>query len=269
MILGFIGCGNMGEAMLAGALLSGWITGDKVLVHTRTEARMDELSIKYSINKASKNAEVAEGADFLILAVKPNVYKSTLLEIKEFIRPNTVVLGIAPAYSIAMIKELIGDDNAKIARSIPNTPAQVGKGIAGVSFSDSMNAEDRKMVVSFFNSFGTAVEVDEGLLPAVGTLTGSGPAFVYMFIEALAQAGIKHGIPTKEAYKFAAGTVEGAAVLVEKSDKHPAKLRDEVCSPGGTTIEGVAALEENGFTSAVISAVEASIEKFMKMQKKA
>lgn len=269
MILGMIGCGNMGEAMLSGALSSGWTTADKVIVHTKTESRMEDLKTKYGVVTAVNNADVSKEADIIILAVKPNVYEDALTQIKDFLKDGTIVLGIAPAYSISMLKRLIGNDKIKVARSIPNTPAMVGKGIAGVSFSEEMLDEDKNKILGFFDSFGVGIEVKEELMPAVGTLTGSGPAYVYMFIEAMAQAGIKLGVPAKDAYRFAAGTLEGAALMVEKTGKHPAKLRDEVCSPGGTTIEGVAALEKRGFSGIVIEAVEASTEKFLRMQREA
>lgn len=269
MILGFIGCGNMGEAMLSGALSSGWIDSEKVIVHTKTPSRMEELKNKYDIRISKSNADVANEADFIILAVKPIVYESAISEIKDKIKDGAIVLGIAPAYSIAMLDKLIGNKNVKIARSIPNTPALVGKGIAGISFSSNMDITDKDLVFSFFNSFGEGIEIKEELMAAVGTLTGSGPAFVYMFVEAMAQAGIKLGVPTKDAYRFAAATVEGSAVMVSKTGKHPAKLRDEVCSPGGTTIEGVAVLEKSGMNGIVIDAIEASVNKFLRMQSEA
>lgn len=269
MILGFIGCGNMGEAMLSGVLSSGWIDSEEVIVHTKTVSRMEKLKDKYGITTSESNADVAKEADFIILAVKPIVYESAITEIRDKIKDGAIVLGIAPAYSVAMLEKLIGNKQVKIARSIPNTPALVGKGIAGISFSGNMNNTDKDTVFSFFNSFGEGIEIREDLMAAVGTLTGSGPAFVYMFIEAMAQAGIKLGVPTTDAYRFAAATVEGSAAMVIKTEKHPAKLRDEVCSPGGTTIEGVAALEKSGLNGIVIDAVEASVTKFLRMQSEA
>ena len=269
MILGFIGCGNMGEAMLSGALSSGWINPEKVIVHTKTVSRMEELKEKYGIAISGSNADVVREADFIILAVKPIVYEGAISEIKDKIKAGAIVLGIAPAYSISKLEKLIDNKHVKIAKSIPNTPALVGKGIAGISFSDNMDDTDKDLVFSLFNSFGEGIEIREELMAAVGTLTGSGPAFVYMFIEAMAQAGIKLGVPTKDAYRFAAATVEGSAAMVSKTDKHPARLRDEVCSPGGTTIEGVSALEKSGLNGIVIDAVEASVAKFLRMQSEA
>lgn len=266
MILGFIGCGNMGEAMLSGALSSGWIDSEKVIVHTRTESRMEALKDKYDIKTSESNTDVAKEADLIILAVKPIVYESAISEIKDNIKDGAIVLGIAPAYSIYALEKLLDNKNVKIARSIPNTPALVGKGVAGISFSGNMNNVDKDIVFSLFNSFGEGIEIREELMAAVGTITGSGPAFVYMFIEAMAQAGIKLGVPTKDAYRFAAATVEGSAAMVSITGKHPAKLRDEVCSPGGTTIEGVAALEKSALNGIVIDAVEASVAKFLRMQ---
>jgi pyrroline-5-carboxylate reductase len=269
MILGLIGCGNMGEAMLSGAISSGWVKANEVLVHTKTTSRMEELKGKYNIRIAESNAAVASEADLLILAVKPIVYEEAIMQIKSFLKDGAILLGIAPAYSISMLQKLIANEKVKIARSIPNTPALIGKGIAGVCFSSEMGADDKELVLGLFNSFGTGIEIREELMPAVGTLTGSGPAYVYMFIEAMAQAGIKLGIPAKDAYKLAAGTLEGSALMVDKTGKHPAKLRDEVCSPGGTTIEGVATLEKKGFGGIVMEAVEASTEKFLRMQREA
>jgi len=266
--LGFIGCGNMGEAMLSGALKGGFVAGEDVIVHTNTEKRLTELAEKYGIVKGKDNKDVARNSRIVILAVKPNVYDKVMDEIKDEIHEDSIIVTVAPSFSIDLVKERLGKD-VKVARSMPNTPALVGCGVSGICFSDNMKDDEKKEVIELFNCFGLTIEVKEGLMKAVGSVSGSSPAFIYMLIEAMADGAVLLGIPRKDAYVFAAKSVEGAARMVLETGKHPGELKDAVCSPGGTTIEGVVELDKNGFRGTIVQAMIKSAEKFKRMEEEA
>lgn len=267
--LGFIGCGNMGRAMMSGALEKGWTTAERVVIHTHRKETMDTLAAQYGVAVADSNRALAENADIIVLAVKPNIYADVLADICEVLTEGQIVLAIAPAYSIASIAALVQNEGVRVARAMPNTPAQIGEGMAGLAFSDNMTGAERALVQSFFESFGKVAVVREDAMHAVGSVSGSSPAFVYMVIEGMAEGAIKLGIPAKDAYTFAAQSVLGAAALVLETGEHPAVLRDAVCSAGGTTIAGVAALEASGFKGAIMEAMDRSSEKFLAMEAKA
>lgn len=267
--LGFIGCGNMGRAMMSGALDKGWTTAERVVIHTHRKETMDTLAAQYGVAVADSNRALAENADIIVLAVKPNIYADVLADVREVLTEGQIVLAIAPAYSIASIAALMQNEGVRVARAMPNTPAQIGEGMAGLAFSDNMTGAERALVQSFFESFGKVAVVREDAMHAVGSVSGSSPAFVYMVIEGMAEGAIKLGIPAKDAYTFAAQSVLGAAALVLETGEHPAVLRDAVCSAGGTTIAGVAALEASGFKGAIMEAMDRSSEKFLAMEAKA
>lgn len=267
--LGFIGCGNMGRAMMSGALDKGWTTAERVVIHTHRKETMDTLAAQYGVAVADSNRALAENADIIVLAVKPNIYADVLADIREVLTEGQIILAIAPAYSIASIAALVQNEGVRVARAMPNTPAQIGEGMAGLAFSDNMTGAERALVQSFFESFGKVAVVREDAMHAVGSVSGSSPAFVYMVIEGMAEGAIKLGIPAKDAYTFAAQSVLGAAALVLETGEHPAVLRDAVCSAGGTTIAGVAALEASGFKGAIMEAMDRSSEKFLAMEAKA
>lgn len=267
--LGFIGCGNMGRAMMSGALEKGWTTAERVVIHTHRKETMDTLAAQYGVAVADSNRALAENADIIVLAVKPNIYADVLADIREVLTEGQIILAIAPAYSIASIAALVQNEGVRVARAMPNTPAQIGEGMAGLAFSDNMTEAERALVQSFFESFGKVAVVREDAMHAVGSVSGSSPAFVYMVIEGMAEGAIKLGIPAKDAYTFAAQSVLGAAALVLETGEHPAVLRDAVCSAGGTTIAGVAALEASGFKGAIMEAMDRSSEKFLAMEAKA
>ncbi len=266
--LGFIGCGNMGEAMLAGALKGGFVSGQDVLVHTNTDKRLTELNQKYGIIQAKDNQDVAHNSKIIVFAVKPNLYNRVIEEIKEVVHEDSIIVVIAPSFSIDLVKKTF-NKNVKVARAMPNTPALVGCGVSGICFSDNMTENEKKEVMDFFNCFGIAIEVKEELMKAVGSVSGSSPAFIYMLIEAMADGAVLLGLSRKDAYQFAAKSVEGAARMVLETERHPGELKDAVCSPGGTTIEGVVELERNGFKGNIVQAMLKSAEKFKRMEEEA
>ena len=196
-----------------------------------------------------------------MLAVKPQYYDAVLKNIKYAVKPEQIVISIAPGITIDSLVKKLGDGK-RIVRAMPNTPALLGEGMTGVTYDRGLFTEEEEQEIrAFFQSFGRMEYVEERLMSAVVCASGSSPAYVYMFIEALADSAVRYGLPRDKAYEFAAQTVKGAAEMVLQTGKHPGELKDMVCSPAGTTIAGVAALEEYGFRNAVLKANEACYEK--------
>ncbi|GMQ64499.1 pyrroline-5-carboxylate reductase [Vallitalea maricola] len=259
--VGFIGTGNMGYAMMKGIVDS---LKDVELLYTDVnKKRLEEIKSDIGFNYVNSNGECVEKSKYVILAVKPQYYTQVLDDIKEAITNQHIIISIAPGIKIDDLKNKLGNET-KIVRAMPNTPALVGQGMSAISFSDDDYAADQKdMVTSIFKSFGEVVELPEHLMNAVVAVSGSSPAYVYMFIEAMADAGVLFGLPRDTSYKLAAGAVLGSAKMVLETGKHPGELKDAVCSPGGTTIEAVSELEKNGFRSAVIEAMKSCYNKTM------
>jgi pyrroline-5-carboxylate reductase len=261
--LGFIGMGNMGKAMLKGCLNR--YAPEALLFTDRSLDVRNQVSERTGVSAVEDAEACAAAVKYIVFAVKPQVYPEILEKLSGKIRPEQIVISIAPSYSIAQLKEGLGDE-VRIVRAMPNTPAMVGEGMAGVCFSqDSYSEEEQQTIQDFFTSFGKMEIVPEHLLNAVTVASGSSPAFVYMFIEALADGAVKYGMPRNQAYTFAAQAVLGSAKMVLETGEHPGKLKDNVCSPGGTTIDGVAVLEEKGMRSAIIAAASAVFEKCRNM----
>ena len=196
----------------------------------------------------------------MILAVKPQFFEQVITEVKDAVTSGTLIISIAAGKSMAWIEEAFGKQ-IKLVRCMPNTPALVGEGCTGVCANGRVSEEETAYSVSLMESFGRASLVPEHLMDAVGAVSGSSPAYVFMLIEAMADAGVEAGMPRKQAYEFAAQAVYGSAKLVLESGKHPGELKDMVCSPGGTTIQGVRVLEEKGMRGAVMDALAACVRK--------
>jgi pyrroline-5-carboxylate reductase len=258
MKFGFIGMGNMGYAMLKGALET--FGSDDIIFTCPSPNRREEVNAETNVAYAESNAECANNAKYIILAVKPQVYDVVLKNIHNIVTPENIIISLAPSVSIEDLKLKLGVD-MRVVRAMPNTPAMVGEGMTGISYDeDDFTDDEIEELNRFFESFGKVVKVPENLMSAVVCASGSSPAYVYMFIEALADSVVKYGIPRKDAYKLVAQTVLGSAKMVLETGEHPAKLKDNVCSPGGTTIKGVSALEEFGFRNSVIKATDACYE---------
>jgi len=263
--IGFIGVGNMGYPMLENAIKE--FGKENFLITTKTEARMQMLKEKLDVEYTTDKLSLTQACKYIVLAVKPQFYDEVLNEIKKAVTKDHVIITVAPGYSIANVKKILGEE-IKVVRSMPNTPAQVSEGMTGICYSqDEFTADEKETVVRFFGSFGRFEEFEERLMDVVVCASGSSPAYVYMFIEALADSVVCCGIPRAKAYDLAAQTVLGAAKMVLETKEHPAKLKDNVCSPGGTTIQGVAALEEYGFRNAILKATERCYEKAKSFQK--
>lgn len=261
---GFIGMGNMGSAIMRGLLNK--YGADEMIFTDASKERMDAVTQETGVAHADSNADCVKQAKYVVLAVKPQVVRSVFAEIKDVITRDQVVISIVAGFGSADIQEGLGDQ-ARIVRSMPNTPAMVGEGMTGVCYDDALfDEEEKKTIESFFLSFGKMERVDEKLIDVVGSASGCSPAYVYMFIEALADGCVKNGLPRQTAYRMVAQAVLGSAKMVLESGKHPGELKDMVCSPGGTTIEGLAVLEECGFRGAVIKACDANYEKNKKLK---
>lgn len=247
-MIGFIGVGNMASAIIKGMISNG-ISGKDIYLHNRTKSKLESLG-GMGINKCESNCEVVKKCKYIFLAVKPNMYPDVLNEIKDCLKDEHIIITMAAGFSIEDVKKIVG--NIKVCRTMPNTPALVGSGITAVCFDDLLEDTEKEKILFMIKTFGEAQVTAEGHINAYSVLTGSSPAFVFMMIEAMADAGVLLGIPRGEAYKAAEAAVLGSAKLALETGMHPGQLKDMVCSPGGTTIEGVRTLEEKGFRSAVV-----------------
>lgn len=264
MKLGFIGTGNMGSAMMGGIISAGVVSSSDIIAADVLQTALDKIKSKLSVNTTLDNREVVEFADIIFLAVKPQFLSEAINGIKDMDFSNKVVVSIAAGQSLERLTELFGRE-IKLVRVMPNTPALVGEGMSGLSPNSLVSKEESDSIVKLFEAFGQAEIVPEKLQDVVCGISGSSPAYVYMFIEALADGAVAEGMTRAQAYKFAAQAVYGSAKMVLETGEHPGVLKDAVCSPGGTTIEAVAALESLGFRNSVIEAERVCIEKSRKL----
>lgn len=265
--IGFIGSGNMASAMIGGLFNSKLVQPQEVIVSDTSLERLSPLKEKYGVNVTDNNKKVAEFSDIIILAVKPDIYKIVIEDIKHTVKPGTVIVSIAAGISIKYMEEQFEKDT-KIIRTMPNTAAMVGESMTAICPNKLVEKEDLEFVMSIFNSFGKAEQLPEKYIDAVIAVSGSSPAYVFMFIEAMADAAVIGGMPRDKAYKFAAQAVLGAAKMVLETGKHPGELKDMVCSPAGTTIDAVYSLEKSGFRGTVIESMVKCMDKCQEMSKK-
>ncbi|MBQ9632447.1 MAG: pyrroline-5-carboxylate reductase [Lachnospiraceae bacterium] len=262
--LGLIGCGNMGRAILQGVLSSDVVSREEVAVSVHSEESREALEKDFGCLVTVDNKMVAENAEMLLLAVKPYQLSDVLAQIRESIEADQIIISVIAGKSIHIIEEGLMSikvaGRLKVARAMPNTPAKVGESMSALCPNAFMTETDTDRVARIFSAFGRAQVVDEGMMDVVTGVSGSSPAFVYMFMEAMADAAVAHGMSRDTAYLFVSQTVLGAAKMLRDTGMHPGALKDAVCSPGGTTIAGVLALEEAGLRRAVIAGVDAAIE---------
>ena len=262
--IGFIGLGNMASAMIGGMLQQGAARPEDIIGSARTAATCRRVAEQYGITTYSSNAEVAEQADILFLAVKPQFFPEVIGEIRENVRSQTLIVSIAAGKTLKEITGLFGGAR-KILRCMPNTPALVLEGCTGVCAGDLVAEEELEEVLELLRSFGVAEAVPERLMDAVVGVSGSSPAYVFLFLEAMADGAVAAGMPRRQAYTFAAQAVLGSAKMLLETGKQPGELKDMVCAPGGTTIQAVKVLEEKGLRAAVMEAMEACVEKSRKL----
>lgn len=258
--VGFIGCGNMASAIIGGLINNAHIKPEEILASDASQNAVEVANKTLGVDVTTDNLTVAKNCEILFLSVKPQYYETVITEIKNLLTTEQLVITIAPGKTLAWLADRLGE-NIKIIRTMPNTPALVGEGITGVCKNALVTDEEFTYALSLLSSFGLAEAVPESLMDAVVSVSGSSPAYVFMFIEAMADAAVADGMPRAQAYKFAAQAVLGSAKMVLETGKHPGELKDMVCSPGGTTIEAVRVLEEKGFRSSVMEAMKACTSK--------
>ena len=256
--IGFIGLGNMGSAILQGILATKIVPATQFYVYDVVENVAESYQQQFHVNALTSAKDVAKECDIVFLAVKPNNIADVLSEIQKELKKSTVIVSIAAGITIKTIEGYVGYEQ-KVVRVMPNTPALVNSAMSSITANAEVSEEELKQVKTLLDCVGLSEIVPEYQVHAVTGVSGSAPAFVFMFIEALADAAVKGGLPRKSAYKFAAQTVLGSAKLVLETGRHPGDLKDMVCSPNGTTIEGVQVLEAKGLRSAVFDAVDACI----------
>lgn len=256
MRLGFIGTGNMAGAIMGGIIKNEIFRPEEMIGADISPAGRERVKETYGIHVTADNREAAEKAEVLILSVKPQYYAEAIAEIRDCVSDDQLIITIAPGKTLAWLEEQFGKP-MKIVRTMPNTPALVGEGMTAACVNPYVTEDEKAYTLKILESFGKVEIVPEHLIDAVVAVSGSSPAYVFMFIEAMADAAVAEGMPRAQAYQFAAQAVYGSAKMVMETGKHPGELKDMVCSPAGTTIEAVRVLEECGFRSAVIEAMKA------------
>lgn len=264
--IGFIGAGNMAEALMKGIISSGEATAPEIIASEVVAARREYVTKTLEISVVPDNTMVAKGANIIVLAVKPNIVATVLDELKPILTSNHLVISIAAGVKISFIESHL-NWGVRVVRVMPNQPCLVGASASGFALGKSARKEDQETVQRILDSVGVAFAMEEKLLDAVTGLSGSGPAYVYMMIEALADGGVLCGLPRDVATTLAAQTVFGAAKTVLETKMHPAPLKDMVASPAGTTIEGMKVLEEGCLRGTVMRAVEAATKKSTELGK--
>ena len=259
MVFTVIGTGNMGQALVSGFLRSKVLRADEIRLCDTDQEKLEAYAKSNGCHAFSSAKEAVDGADYVLLAVKPQVLNQTVTSFLPSLSENTIVISIAAGVKIARLRGLINPGNP-LVRVMPNTPALVGAAVNAVCF-DNIDEKSTEFVTGLLKTCGMVVPCDEKTLDAIGCVSGTGPAYVMLFIESLADAAVKLGIPRQTALEIAAMTVYGSGKLAVETQTHPAILKDQVCSPGGTTIEGVLALEKFGLRAAVEAAVIAADDK--------
>ena len=258
--IGFIGAGNMAEALIRGLVRGGHIAPHNVFASAPRNERLAELKAAYDIQVTRDNVEVARSAGLIVLSVKPQILDKVLREVGEHLRPNALVISIAAGVDTETIEEAVAE-GVRVVRAMPNTPALVGAGATAIAAGKHADDTDLQTARAVFDAVGITVQLDESHLDAVTGLSGSGPAYIFLILEALADAGVKVGLSRRNAQRLAAQTVMGSAKLLLETDEHPGRLKDMVTSPGGTAIAGLHTLEEGGLRTTLINAVETATKR--------
>ncbi len=264
--IGFIGGGKMAEALIKGVLRAKLSSADKMIVSDVDKKRCQLLEEETGTKTTQENDKVISDADIIILAIKPNVMGSILEELKSDITPNHLVVSIAAGIPLNFMESLL-NEGCRVIRVMPNTPCLVGETAAAYALGKNASVSDGESVGQILNAVGKSFLLEEKQLDAVTGLSGSGPAFIYMVIEALTDGGVKMGLPRDVSIELAAQTTFGAAKMVLEAGMHIGELKDSVTSPGGTTIEGLHALEKGGVRDALINAVEVATKKSKRLGK--
>lgn len=260
MKLGFIGCGNMASAIMSGIISNGLMEATEIIGADVFAPSREKAKATLGIQIAENNIDVVQKSEAFVLSIKPQYYADVIHEIKDYVTDNQIIITLAPGKTLAWLEEQFGK-KVKIIRTMPNTPAMVQEGMTAACPNQNVTEEELEYVLNILRAFGEAEVVPEKLIDAVVAVSGSSPAYVFMMIEAMADAAVAEGMPRNQAYKFAAKAVMGSAKMVLETGKQPGELKDMVCSPGGTTIEAVKVLEETGFRGSIMQAMEVCAEK--------
>eukprot|EP00638_Chattonella_subsalsa_P000032 CAMPEP_0117761372 /NCGR_PEP_ID=MMETSP0947-20121206/17244_1 /TAXON_ID=44440 /ORGANISM="Chattonella subsalsa, Strain CCMP2191" /LENGTH=285 /DNA_ID=CAMNT_0005582357 /DNA_START=160 /DNA_END=1017 /DNA_ORIENTATION=+ len=266
--IGFIGAGMMASALIEGVIKNDVAPSDRIIASDLYAPSLERIASSTGIETTDDNIAVVRKSDVVVLAVKPDIIPKVLEQIYPVTEPKHTIISIAAGVTLATLQAGL-PEGSRVVRVMPNTPCLVGETAAAFALGDGCSTEDRERVEAIFKPVGFALETQEKNLDAVTGLSGSGPAYVFLFIEALADGGVRAGLPRPVALKLAAQTVKGAAQMVLETGNHPGVLKDQVCSPGGTTITGVAALEREGLRNAAISAVVEATARSKEMSKPA
>jgi pyrroline-5-carboxylate reductase len=253
--VGMIGTGNIGTPLIKGVVHSGVATPEDIYIFDVDRSKAEALSKETGVRVAKDNRELVRNCDYIMLAIKPAFVKPVLEEIREEFGPDKVLVSIAAGVTTKTLKAGIGEDR-KVVRTMPNLPVLVGEGMTLICFGDNLSEEEKAAAKSLFAGSGKVEELEERLMSEVIALTGSSPAYVFIMIEAMADGAVQAGLPRKLSYKLAAQAVLGSAKMVLDTGLHPADLKDQVCSPAGTTIDAVQALEKNGFRYLIMNAMQ-------------
>lgn len=265
MKLGFIGAGNMGGAILQGILTKEFIPAENVFIYDVNQDVCSKWHDQKGVSICESRRQLAEICEWIILCVKPIFMADVITDILTCLSGDKKVISIAAGWSVEMLNKAIGETHAKILRVMPNTPALVGEGVLAMCEETTFSDEDFCIAKKMFETLGVVQIIPERMIDAIIAVSGSSPAYVYMFIDAMADAAVKLGMPRQMAIECAAQAVLGSSKMILETKLHPAVLKDQVCSPGGTTIEAVQVLEEEGMRSAVIKAMVACAEKNKQM----
>lgn len=258
---GFIGAGNMASAMISGLVSSGTLKGEDLAVFDICTEKSKKLAEKFGLKSFESAAGLVESCNRVVLSVKPNVLADVILPLGNIIEEKQpLVISIAAGKPLSFLEERL-HGCVRIVRVMPNINAAVGEAVSAFCPNKNATEADVAFVRAMCESFGTAVALSENMFPLFGVIGGSSPAFAYMFIDSMARAAVKHGMPKAQALEICAQAVLGSAKMILEAKEHPMELTDRVCSPGGTTIEGVLSLKKNGFEAAVAAAVDAAVEK--------
>lgn len=255
--IGFLGAGNMAEALIKGLIATGVVEPARLHGSSPRRQRCDELAAKYGIHTTTHNVDVVRHAEIVVLSVKPQILPSVLDEVSAHLKPHALVISIAAGTPVAAIERRLRP-GTRVVRTMPNTPALVGAGATAIAGGGHATDDDLAAAQRIFDAVGKSIVIDEEQLDAVTGLSGSGPAYVFLIIEALSDAGVKMGLSRYNALALAAQTVLGSAKLLIETNEHPGRLKDMVTSPGGTAIAGIATLEAGGLRTTLINAVEAA-----------
>ena len=263
----FIGTGNMAEAIIKGMILGkNKINPQNINTISKTNISAKNLSKLYNTNVFDNYKDAINNCNIIILAVKPNILSDVTKSIKDIVNKNTIIVSLAAGKKINYIENLL-NDNMKIIRVMPNINAIVGCSVSAFCCNKNIEEKDKKLIIDIFESIGSIIEIEEEKFSAFSAIAGSSPAFSYLYIESLARAGVKNGFTKKQALQIAANSVLGSAKMILESGEHPFELIDKVCSPSGTTIEGLSYLLNNSFEGNIIKSIDEVIQKDYKISK--